>query len=160
MNRLWSRVSKILGGLLLFGGSTASIGLLLGITLSHATGVGLAILSMLLVFFGLSPILLGGWLLYSGIQSEKRALREQFFQLLRMHQGRLSLLDYVAATQVEPAIARRHLDDWAKEFFAEFEVNERGDIYYIFAIETMPLPESNHLQLLGQAIRQWLRSAV
>ncbi|WP_421657122.1 hypothetical protein [Leptothermofonsia sp. ETS-13] len=153
-------MSKILGGLLLFWGGIVSIGLLLGITLSHATGVGLAILSMLLVFFGLSPLLLGGWLLYSGIQAEKRALREQFFQLLRMNQGRLSLLDYVTATRIEPAIARRHLDGWAQEFFAEFEVNERGDIYYVFPIETMPLPESTHFQLLGRAIRQWLQSAV
>jgi hypothetical protein len=160
MNRLWSRVSKVFGGLFMFGGGTVSIGLLIGIAASHATGVALAILSVLLVFFGLAPALLGGWLLYSSAKAEKQALREQFFQLLLAKQGRLSVLDYVATTRLEPAIARRYLDGWAKEFYAEFEVNERGEIYYLFATETMPLPESTNLQLLSQAVRQWLQANI
>lgn len=160
MNRLWSKVSKILGGLLLFSGGTFSLGLLLGITLSQATGVALAVLATLLVILGVAPGLLGGWLLYSGLKAEQRALREQFFQLLVLNKGRLSLLDYVSATRLEPAIARRHLDGWAKEFLAEFEVNERGEIFYIFTAESMPLPQTTNLQLLTQAVRQWLQSSV
>lgn len=160
MNWLWSKVGKVLGGLLLFGGGTVSIGLLVAIGLSHAAGTVLAVLSVLLVFFGLAPAMLGGWLIYSGYKAEQRAIREQFFQLLVSNQGRLSLRDYVAASRLEPAIARRYLDGWAKEFYAEFEVSDRGDIYYIFATESMLLPESSHLQLLSQAFLQWLQSTV
>jgi hypothetical protein len=160
MNRLWSKVGKVLGGFLLFGGGTVSVGLLVGIGLSHAAGAALAILSVLLVFFGLAPAMLGGWLIYSGFKAEQRAIREQFFQLLVTTQGRLSLRDYVAATRLEPAIARHYLDGWAKEFCAEFEVTDRGDIYYLFGTESMLLPESSNLQLLSQALRQWLQSTV
>jgi hypothetical protein len=112
-----------------------------------------------MVFFGLVPTLLGGWILYSSFQAEQRAIREQFFQVLVASQGRLSVLDFATASRLEPTIARRHMDVWAKEFDADFEVNERGDIYYIFATKPLALPESN-LQVFTQAIRQWLKSTV
>jgi uncharacterized membrane protein YeaQ/YmgE (transglycosylase-associated protein family) len=159
MNRIWSKVGKILGSLFLFGGSTVSVGLLVGILASQVAGGWLAFLWILMVFFGLVPALLGGWILYSSFQAEQRAIREQFFQLLAVSQGRLSVLDFATASRLEPAIARRHMDIWAKEFDADFEVNERGDIYYIFATKPLALPESN-LQVLTQAIRQWLKSTV
>jgi hypothetical protein len=159
MHWLWSKLGKILGGLLLFGGGTVSAGLLVGIFASHAAGVGLAVMAMLLVFFGVSPLLLGGWLLQSGFRAEQRAIREHFFRLLHLNQGRLSVLDFSAATRLEPTIARRHLDEWAREFAAEFEVNDRGEIHYVFAKELLPLPESNW-QPLAQAIRQWLQASI
>jgi len=158
MNRIWSKVGRVLGALFLFEGGTVTFGLLVGILASHAAGAWLAFWWSLIVFFGLVPALLGGWMLYTSIQAEKRALREQFFQLLSLSQGRLSVMDFVSVTRLEPAIARRHLDGWAKEFDADFEVTERGDIYYLFNTEPLALPESN-LQILTQAIRQWLKSA-
>ena len=159
MNWVWSKVGKALGVLSLFGGGTVSIGLVVGILASQASGVWLAVLGMLLVFFGVAPLLLGGWLLHSSIQAEQRAIREQFFRLLYAYQGRLSVLDFAAATRLEPAAARRYLDGWAREFAAEFEVNERGEIYYLFAQELLPLPEGS-FQPLTQALKQWLQSSL
>ncbi|MGA7936378.1 MAG: hypothetical protein WCA35_22680 [Kovacikia sp.] len=159
MDRIWSKVGKILGGLFLVGGGTVSVGLLAGIFAGHVVGGWLAFLWVLMVFFGLVPTLLGGWILYGSLQAQQRAIREQFFQLLAARQGRLSVLDFATATRLKPAIARRHMDEWAKEFDAEFEVNERGDIYYIFATKPLALPESN-LQVVTQALRQWLKSTV
>lgn len=158
MNWIWSKVGKVLGGLFLVGGGTVSIGFLAGILLGHASGGILTLLSILLVLFGLAPAAIGGWLLQTGFQAERQALRERFFQLLQASQGRLSVLDFAAATRLEPAIARQHLDGWAREFSAHFEVTDRGDIYYIFTTEALPLPETTNLQLLGQAVRKFLQS--
>lgn len=154
MNRIWSLVGKILGSLFLLSGGTVSTGILVGILTSHATGGILALLSMLGIFFGLAPALLGSWLLYTGFKAERQAIREQFFHLLRANKGRLSLLDFASATRLEPAIARLHLDGWAKEFSADFEVDEMGEIYYVFAAEMTPLPDNRGLQVLGTWIRR------
>jgi hypothetical protein len=83
-------------------------------------------------------------------------MRERFFQLLHASQGKVSVLDFAANARLEPAIARQHLDDWAKEFSATFEVSDEGNIYYIFAKDPVLLPEMNNLGALGQAMRQWL----
>jgi len=159
MNRVWSQVSRILGGLFLFGGGTIAIALMVGIFTSHASGIGLAILSMVLIVFGLAPTLLGAGLLYASDRAQQQALREKFFALLRMGNGRVSVLDFVATTHLEPAIARRYLDQWAREFDANFEVSEAGNIYYQFSPELLSLPENLTLQSLQVAIRQFLQSA-
>lgn len=153
MHRIWSVAGKVLGGLFLLEGGTVSTGILLGIESSHATGGILTLLWVLLVFFGLAPASLGGWLLHTSFKSERQALREQFFTLLKAKRGKLSLLDFAAATRLEPAIARRQLDSWAKEFSATFEVSESGDIYYVFATEPSSLPENQHWQILDRMIR-------
>ncbi|WP_190343939.1 hypothetical protein [Leptolyngbya sp. FACHB-36] len=133
MNWIWSKVGKVFGSLFLVGGGTVSTGLLLGIEASHAAGGVLVLLSMLLVFLGLAPTSMGAWLLYTSIKADRQVMRDRFFQLLQTQRGRLSVLDFAAATRLEPAIARHHLDAWAKEFSANFEVTEDGDIYYVFA---------------------------
>ncbi len=158
MNRIWSKLSKVVGTLFLYGGGTTAIALLTGIVTSHATGGILTVLSIALVFFGLAPAFLGGCLLSASYKLERQAIRARFFQLLQVNQGRLSILDFAAATRLEPSIARRHLDSWAKEFAATFEVNEGGDIYYVFATEPLLLPEATNVILWKQMVRQWLQS--
>jgi hypothetical protein len=156
MSRIWSKVSKVVGALFLYGGGTTSLALITAIVLSHATGGILAALALVLIFFGLAPASLGGWLLHAGSKLERQAMRERFFQLLHASQGKVSVLDFAANARLEPAIARQHLDDWAKEFSATFEVSDEGNIYYIFAKDPVLLPEMNNLGALGQAMRQWL----
>jgi hypothetical protein len=158
MNWLWSKVSKVLGVVCLLGGGTVSLGLLTTIIATQVAGAGLAVLSVLLVFFGLVPAMVGGWLLHTGARAEQQVIREQFFQLLHASQGRMSVLDFARVARLEPTIARRHLDIWAKEFSAEFEVTDRGDIYYVFTTEPMALPENRALQSLSQALKQWLQT--
>ncbi len=138
-------------------GGTISLGLLLSIGLLHPGSIFLTVLLTLLVFFGLAPTALGGLLLYTSLRADRHAIRDRFFQLLQANQGRLSLLDFAAATRLEPAIARRHLDGWAKEFSATFEVSDDGDIDYVFANRPIALPESQW-QGLTQSLREFVKS--
>lgn len=160
MSRIWSKVSKVVGALFLYGGGTMSVALLTAIVISHATGGWLTGLAIVLIFFGLAPASLGGWLLHASSRLERQAIRERFFQLLQTSQGRVSVLDFAATARLEPTIARQHLDDWAKEFSATFEVSDEGNIYYVFTKEPLLLPEMNHMGVLGQTIRQWLQSTI
>jgi hypothetical protein len=154
MKRLWSVAGKFIGGLLVASGGALSLGLLVTMQVSQAQGGLLALLAVLLVFFGLGPSSLGGWLLYSGWRMERQVWRDRFFQLLQAQQGKVSLVEFAAATQLEPATARRLLDSWAKEFAATFEVSEGGDIYYVFSTQAVSLPSSDWLPKLGQWVRR------
>jgi len=157
VSQVWSKVGKVLGGLFLVGGGTVSLGILFGIAVSHPGSILLTVLLTLLVFFGLAPASLGGLFLYTSVRADRHALRDRFFQLLQTNQGRLSLLDFAAATRLEPAIARRHLDGWAKEFCATFEVSDDGDIDYVFANRPIALPESQW-QGFKQSLRELIKS--
>lgn len=157
MSQLWGKVGKVLGGLLLASGGTVSVGIVMGLLLAHPGSVLTTILLTLMVFFGLLPLSLGGLCLYTSFKADYHAIRDRFFYLLQANRGRLSLLDFAAATRLEPAIARRHLDSWAREFSAEFEVTDDGDIDYIFANRPLALPESR-LQVFKEVVRDVLRS--
>lgn len=157
LNQIWGKLGKLIGGLFLVGGGTVSLGLLLGIAIAHPGGILLTFLLTLFAFFGLTPLALGGLLMYSSLKAEHHAIRDRFFYLLQANQGRLSVLDFAVATRLEPAIARRHMDAWAKEFAAEFEVTETGEIYYLFTNAPIPLPE-HRFQAIGQAVREVWRS--
>lgn len=158
MNRIWSVAGKVLGGVLLCSGSAVSIGLLLGIGFGHPPGWGLALLWLLLVFFGLAPASVGGMLLYASSKAYRHAIRDRFFQLLQINRGRVSLLDFATAARLDPAIARRHLDGWAKECSATFEVSEGGDVYYVFSTEPIALPADQRINLFRQAVKELVRA--
>lgn len=157
LSQVWGKVGKVLGGLFLVGGGTVSLGILIGVAVIHPGSILLTVLLTLLVFFGLAPTALGGLLLYTSFKADQHAIRDRFFQLLQTNQGRLSLLDFAAATRLEPMIARRYLDGWAKEFFATFEVTDNGDIDYIFTNRPISLPESRW-QEFGQSMKELIKS--
>nr|MCU0550546.1 hypothetical protein [Leptolyngbya sp. Prado105] len=75
-----------------------------------------------------------------------------------VNQGRISLLDFSRATRLEPEIARRHLDLWAREYDANFEVSDAGEVYYVFSTEQLQLPESQPFEVIRQVVRDTLRS--
>jgi hypothetical protein len=156
MNRMWSVAGKVVGGLMVCGGGTVSIGLLLGMGLGNPPGWALALMWLLLIFLGLTPASVGGLLLYAGSKASRHAIRDRFFQLLQINQGRVSLLDFATATRLEPAIARRHLDDWARECSATFEVTDGGDVYYVFSTEPIALPAGQNV--FRQALKEFVRS--
>lgn len=158
MNRFLSVAGKLVGGLFLCGGGTVSIGLLLAMALWHPTGWALAALWVPTVIFGLAPSAVGGFLLYGSVRAQRHALRERFFQLLQANRGRISLIDFATATQLEPAIARRHLDDWAKVCHASFEVTEGGDVYYVFSADSIALPGDRRGQEFRRVVREFVRS--
>jgi hypothetical protein len=157
MNRFWSVISKVIGGVFLCGGGMVSLSLSLALLLLQPPSWALTLLLVLLIFFGLVPTAIGGLLLYISSKTNRHAIRDRFFQLLHLNQGRISLLDFSRATRLEPAIARRQLDLWAREYDAEFEVNDAGDIYYVFSNASIPLPGEQPLQQVKQVIRDVLR---
>lgn len=141
MLNFWSKIGKLFGGLLLLQGGTVSLGLVGTILATHATGGWLAFPLILLVFFGITPAVLGGWLLHNSSKAARQVLRDRFFQVLQTQRGRLSVREFAAAARLEPAIARQHLDLWARELVADFEVSDNGEVYYIFAASHRALPE-------------------
>lgn len=159
MNRFWSVASKALGSVFLCGGGVVSIALSLTILALQPPTWAAMILMILLVFFGLTPSAIGGLLLYASSKANRHAIRDRFFQLLHLKQGRISLLDFSRATRLEPEIARRHLDLWAREYDANFEVSDAGEIYYIFSNEAIPLPPANQpFEVARQVVREIWRS--
>lgn len=160
MSQILSKVGKVVGALFLYGGGTLSLAIVTAILTSHATGIAFTLLAISLIVFGLAPASLGAWLLHASAKFRRQAMRERFFQVLQTRQGRVSVLEFAAAARLEPAIARQHLDTWAKEFSATFDVSEEGNIYYIFAKEPLSLPDTGNLGAWSQTIRQWLQSTV
>jgi len=159
VNQVWGKVGKVVGGLLLAGGGTVSLGMLAGMIAMQPGIIVSTLLLLPLVFFGLAPAALGGVLLYTSFKADQHAIRDRFFQLLHANGGRISLLDFAAATRLEPAIARRYLDGWAKEFFATFEVTDNGDIDYIFTNRPISLPESPW-QSVGQSVKESVKEVL
>ncbi len=158
MNRFWSVASKVMGSVFLCGGSVVSLALALSILAFQPPAWALTLLLVLLVFFGLTPSAIGGLLLYASSKANRHAIRDRFFQLLHLQQGRISLLDFSRATRLDPEIARRHLDLWAREYDANFEVSEVGEIYYVFSTEPIPLPASQPFEVVRQVVRDVIRS--
>ncbi|MBW4525292.1 MAG: hypothetical protein KME18_08885 [Phormidium tanganyikae FI6-MK23] len=158
MNRFWSAASKVLGSVFLCGGGVVSIALSLSILALQPPVWAVTLLLILLVFFGLTPSAIGGLLLYTSSKASRHAVRDRFFQLLHVQQGRISLLDFSRATRLEPEIARRHLDLWAREYDANFEVSDAGEIYYVFSNEAIPLPGSQPFEVVRQVVREVWRS--
>jgi len=158
MNRFWSVASKVLGSVFLCAGGVVSIALSLSIFALQPPVWALTLLLILLVFFGLAPSAIGGLLLYASSKASRHAIRDRFFQLLHLHQGRISLLDFSRATRLEPEIARRHLDLWAREYDANFEVSDVGEVYYVFSTEPIPLPASQPFEVVRQVVKEVWRS--
>lgn len=83
-----------------------------------------------------------GWGLYSHQRqarkqqqaAESEALRRQFYQLVQAHQGRLTVLQFAAATNLSGAEAKQYLDERAQEFGADFSADAPGEISYHFPL--------------------------
>ncbi|MEH2392059.1 MAG: hypothetical protein V7K21_10535 [Nostoc sp.] len=97
------------------------------------------------LIFGIPSLTLGGWLalgLYRQSRQEKKALNQQvsdrlqsiFYEMLQANHGRVTVLGFAMQSQLPPANARQYLDEKAKEFNANFKVNEEGAISYHFDV--------------------------
>ncbi|MDZ8183627.1 MAG: hypothetical protein RMX96_02030 [Nostoc sp. ChiSLP02] len=97
------------------------------------------------LIFGVPSFTLGAWLalgLYRQSRQEKKALNQQrsdrlqslFYQMLLENQGRVTVLAFAMQSQLPAADARQYLDKKAKEFNANFKVNEEGAISYHFDV--------------------------
>lgn len=94
-----------------------------------------------LIFFGLPPTALGGFLLWNlqrtGSKSTKDLEREQeqkFLDLLQLNEGKLTPVRVAADMDMTIAEAKIYLDQKAKQLNATFDVSEEGGITYRFHI--------------------------
>jgi hypothetical protein len=107
----------------------------LGIAIALAL-IGTALLLLLQVLLpwllvGVGALVgLGLWYRHS---KRQRLLYSIFYDQLRHHQGRLSVLEFAMAAQIPGPQARRFLDARAQDFFAQFEPTDHGDVIYTFA---------------------------
>ncbi|QLE39167.1 hypothetical protein FD723_00685 [Nostoc sp. C052] len=97
------------------------------------------------LIFGIPTLTLGTWLalgLCRQSRQEKKALNQQvsdrlqsiFYEMLQENQGRVTVLGFAMQSQLPAAHARQYLDEKAKEFNANFKVNEEGAVSYHFDV--------------------------
>ncbi|WP_375477710.1 hypothetical protein [uncultured Nostoc sp.] len=97
------------------------------------------------LIFGVPTLTLGTWLalgLYRQSRQEKKAINQQvsdrlqsiFYEMLQENHGRVTVLGFAMQSQLPAAHARQYLDQKAKEFNANFKVNEEGAVSYHFDV--------------------------
>jgi hypothetical protein len=95
-----------------------------------------------LLCFGIAPIALGSWLLWDGKRRQQRFqsghLDDVFYTLLRQHAGTITPLGLAMQSELSGAAAKAFLDDRAREFNANYQVTEAGDVVYVFDVSHLP----------------------
>lgn len=151
-------LSKTIAIILLMLGAPLTIAMLVDFANPKAANKEGAMAAV--IFFGLPPTVLGSWMLIDGQRKDRLAahdrLQSNFFQVLQQQNGRITPLSLAMATGVSGQVAKAFLDEKAKEFNANFEVDETGNVLYCFSLggsyqpaiaSTSPSSES---QLAGQ----------
>ncbi|MBD0334330.1 MAG: hypothetical protein ICV62_02475 [Cyanobacteria bacterium Co-bin13] len=92
----------------------------------------LVILQILLPWLVLAGLLGAGFWFWQRRQQRQQDLHQLFYQLIRASGGRISVLDFAIAARLTGPQARTFLDARAREFYANFEPTEQGDILYTF----------------------------
>jgi len=64
--------------------------------------------------------------------AQQDRLNRTFYDLVQRHGGRISVLDFAMATNLDAPAARAFLDEKAQAFFADFEPTATGDVIYRF----------------------------
>ena len=96
------------------------------------------VLAGILIVKLLLPWLVGAALVAAGLwfwhrhQTQRKALHLLFYEQLEARQGRISVLEFAMVAQLTGAEARAFLDARAREFFANFEPTDTGDVLYTF----------------------------
>jgi hypothetical protein len=98
------------------------------------------------LLLGIPPTVWGGWLAWN-LHRETRAkegdrLQSIFFQLTKETDGCMSVMQFSMAANLAGDKAKAFLDERAKEFSANFEVDEQGGIFYRFPIKAIDLDEA------------------
>lgn len=136
-------IKKVFGGVLLTFGSV----LLLAIAVASVAEEDVKERTSLIaggLILGLPPAVLGGWLVRSAQlqqqQEQRDRLRSVFLKLLKQGNGRITALQFSMATGLDGREAKTYLDERSREFSADFEVTENGDLFYRFNPGILQLP--------------------
>lgn len=110
--------------------------------------------AMACLLFGLPLTGVGVWIalgLYQQTQEENRTrLQSIFFNLLKNHNGRITVLQFAMEAQLSGKAAKHYLDEQALEFNANFDVSQEGEVFYCFSIgelDTYRLADSSDANL-------------
>jgi hypothetical protein len=91
-----------------------------------------ALLPLLLV---VAPVAFSWWA-WRSYQRRQKTDRERlnaiFYELIQAHHGKTTVLDFAMTAQLSATEAKQFLNDRAREFAAQFEVSDQGDITYVF----------------------------
>lgn len=111
-------------------------------------GIGFLIIGFPLVMFGGVSLTTGGWMVWVlSRQSQQEArdrLQATFFHLVKEGQGYITVMRFAMETQLPGEAAKAFLDEKAKEFTADFNVNAQGGISYYFNLDQNTDLESLH----------------
>lgn len=90
------------------------------------------------LMLGTPALASGGWLVWNDHQQRRRQTEQRlqaiFFQLLRQGQGYISVLPFAMQTELNAAAAKAYLDQRAREFCADFQVSDTGQVFYYFDV--------------------------
>lgn len=116
----------------------------MGLEMGCAAGIGIGVVLVLLVLLIKSywPIFLAitlgliGWRFWRRrqrtIKAKQTFLQQTFYQLLQANRGRITVFDFAVHTNLTGPEAREFLNARAREFYANFEPNDHGDVLYVF----------------------------
>ena len=80
-------------------------------------------------------------------KEQQDRLTSTLYKLIQQHQGRVSILDFAMTAKISSTEAKNFLDEKAKEFFADFEPTDLGEVLYVFNT----LKNNNQAEMLNQA---------
>jgi H+/gluconate symporter-like permease len=97
------------------------------------------------LIFGVPTSVLGIWMgldLYRQGRQAKKVIQQQtsdrlqsiFYHLIQENHGRITVLNFAMQSQLPAATAKQYLDEQAKQFNANFTVNEDGGVSYHFDV--------------------------
>lgn len=66
------------------------------------------------------------------VQQERDRIQSIFYQVIQAHDGKITVMRLALEAGLSVKKARKFLDEKAVEFDADFEVSDRGEIYYSF----------------------------
>jgi large subunit ribosomal protein L7/L12 len=105
------------------------------------------------LLFGLPLTGAGGWMAWQLDQQskeEKRArLQSIFYGLLKKGKGQLTVLQFAMEAKLSGTEARQFLDEQARDFNGNFEVNDQGEVFYTFSIGAI---ESQYIEASSNTV--------
>lgn len=91
--------------------------------------------AVLVVALVAAPVVGIGWLwqhYHQKRRNQESHLNTTFYQLLQENFGRLGVLEFALKSNLTGLEAKQYLDQRAREFSANFEVTEDGEVLYCF----------------------------
>lgn len=106
------------------------------------------------VMLGVPALVGGSWLVWDLKQQHRQQrdarLQATFFELLQQGQGYIGVLPFALQTEFDAVQAKAYLDEQAKQFDADFQVNETGQVFYYFDLSGMTPSQLAGAPLVGR----------